>query len=153
MPNDHEVDVAWRRSLPLAAFALAMMTAQPQALAARSGHFTGQQVSSGKSVYSGHCARCHGANLQGGAGPALQGSKFNNSLKYGNMSSKQLYSFIAKHMPKNDPGSLDKKQYLQVYAYLLSKNGFSAEGKALAESAIGKIKLLPLPDSGKGSGG
>lgn len=136
-----------------AAIVFASLGGLDSAHAARSGHFTHKQVKAGHTVFSGHCAECHGSKLQGGAGPALHGSQFESNLKFGNMSAKQLYDFIAQHMPKTDPGSLSKSQYLDVFAYILSQNGFSTGSKPLAKDAINKIKLLPLPSSGKKSAG
>ena len=134
-----------------AALALASLGGLASAHAGRAGHFTHKQVKAGHAVYSGQCAECHGSKLQGSAGPALHGSQFESNLKFGNMSAKQLYDFISQHMPKTDPGSLSKSQYLDVFAYILSQNGFSAGSKPLAKDAIKKIKLLPLPSSGKKS--
>lgn len=132
----------------VAGLAVALMSAP--AFAGSAGHFTQQQATQGKNVYNGNCSQCHGSRLQGGAGPALHGTKFQKSMKFGNYDASGLYDFISTHMPKTNPGGLSQKQYLEVFSYILSRNGFSAGGKPLDKNSIGKIKLLPLPSSGKG---
>ncbi|OWY05945.1 hypothetical protein B6V74_04270 [Thioclava sp. F42-5] len=113
--------------------------------------FTSKQASSGHDVYKKHCADCHGSDLMGDAGPALAGKKFADSLDYSGMTGKQLYDFIAKHMPKDDPGELTDKQYLQTFAYLLCKNGFKPGDSAIDQKAIDAMDLQPLPDSSQSS--
>jgi len=119
-------------------------------LASRSAHFTRHQVEIGKQVYSANCSQCHGARLQGGAGPALAGKKFESSLEYAKYSASGLFDFIATYMPKTDPGGLGQDKYIEVYAYILSKNGFVPGGAPLDEESLNKIKLLPLPHGGNG---
>lgn len=134
------------RGLPLVALVVvtAAIVALP-ALASRPGHYTSAQADNGKQVYSAQCAGCHGARLQGGAGPALKGQKFQSSVEFGKMSTAQLFDFISKHMPKNSPGSLSRDQYLSVMAYLLEQNGFAAGDSALDKRSLQNITLLPLP--------
>lgn len=132
----------------LALVGLLMVFPAPAAFAAKSGHFTDQQAKAGEQVYKSKCAVCHGSRMQGGAGPALKGSKFASSVKFGNLSASQLYDFISTHMPKTNPGGLTQKQYLHVFAYILSQNGFSSGKKPLDKKAIKRINLLPLPGSG-----
>ena len=115
------------------------------AAAATSGDYTAQQAQAGKQVFQKNCVACHHANLQGGAGPALKGRPFESSLEYSNMSAKQLFKFISKRMPNDDPGSLSEKQYLDVFAYLLSENGFPAGDQPLRKDTLGNVKLVPFP--------
>ncbi len=114
------------------------------------GRFTSDQADAGQQIYKSSCAECHGTGLEGGAGPALQGDKFASSLRYSNRSARQLYDYIAQHMPKDNPGALTQDKYLEVFAYLLQRNGFKASDSKLDEAALDKIDLLPLP-SGSGS--
>lgn len=115
------------------------------ATAAASGDYTAQQAQVGQKVFQRNCVECHGANLQGGAGPTLKGRPFESSLKYSNMSAKRLFNFISKRMPKSDPGSLSEKQYREVLAYLLSENGFPAGDRPLRKDTLGNVKLVPFP--------
>ena len=89
------------------------------------GHYTRAQAASGAAVYSATCQQCHGVNLQGQSGPGLVGAAFRNYVgKAGTAAS--LYDFIARQMPADKPGSLTQQQYLDVTAYLLSRNGYAA---------------------------
>lgn len=81
-------------------------------------------------MYSENCAECHGANLQGISGPKLTGSAFRKKFA----SADKLYDFVSKQMPLSSPGSLSKKQYVDVTAFLLSKNGEKPGRKPLTVS-------------------
>jgi alcohol dehydrogenase (cytochrome c) len=108
--------------------------------------FTKAQANTGQQVYSSACASCHGSNLEGQAGPALAGSKFESSLQFSKMSAKQLFDFLSTQMPADNPGSLSHDKYAAVMAYILSKNGYPAGSKKLSDETLGQIQLLPFPN-------
>jgi mono/diheme cytochrome c family protein len=139
-----------RRPLVLIALMLAggMGFAVPAASQAH-GDYTSTQAMHGARVFSNHCAACHGAELQGQTGPALAGSSFGGLLQYSKMSSSQLFEFISTQMPKDAPGSLSTQQYLDVLAFILSKNGYPAGDDALSRSSLDQVKLLPYPGASK----
>jgi mono/diheme cytochrome c family protein len=96
------------------------VTAALGGIAARAqSTFTASQATAGKAVYAQSCAQCHGATMQGGAGPALKSAAL--TKKYAKSS--DLYSFISKQMPLGAPGSLSATQYQAVTAYVLQQNG------------------------------
>ena len=106
------------------------------AQAAPAGGYTQMQSTHGGTVYAANCTACHGANLKGQSGPPLIGAKFVKS--YGsNQPVSALYDFISKQMPYNSPGSLSRKDYLDVTAYVLSKNGFAPGSVALSPATLG----------------
>jgi mono/diheme cytochrome c family protein len=119
-----------------------------ESLAASAGHYTEGQATHGQEVYAQHCASCHGSNLQGKSGPALKGEAFAQNLQYSKMSAQQLFDFIKTHMPADEPGSLTDEQYLQVFAHMLSENGYSAGSSPLSKDSVAKVELLPLPKAG-----
>ncbi|MGH8110919.1 MAG: c-type cytochrome [Rhodanobacteraceae bacterium] len=127
--------------LALATLALAV----PAAHAQQPGDYTQAQAQRGAQVFSGHCAECHGVNLQGQAGPALAGNAFKGSLEFSKMSATQLFHFISTQMPNNAPGSLKQLQYEDVLAFILSKNGYPAGDVPLSPGSLTNIKLLPYP--------
>jgi PQQ-dependent dehydrogenase (methanol/ethanol family) len=90
-------------------------------------------------VYSQYCVQCHGANLQGESGPALSGQTLQQS--YGGGTAAPLYDFISRQMPQDAPGSLTQRQYQDVTAYVLSRNGFPAGGTALSEGSLDHVLL------------
>jgi mono/diheme cytochrome c family protein len=113
------------------------------------GDYTSAQADHGARVFSNQCAQCHGAELQGQSGPALAGSSFGGVLQYSSMSGKQLFDFISTQMPKDAPGSLSTQQYLDVLAFILSKNGYPAGDLVLSQSSLDRLQLLPYPGSTK----
>ncbi len=131
----------------LALLALAGAVAASGAIskaATASGGYTAAQAGSGQVVYAGQCSVCHGANLQGGAGPALTGTSFRQSLNASYKTADKLHAFITAQMPANAPGSLTKKQYLDVTAYLMARNGFPAGTTALSVASAPHVQLAGM---------
>jgi len=124
-------------AVPVAALLLAGTVTQ----AARPGGFTQTQSSRGANVYAAHCAACHGATLGGQSGPSLLGASFQKSYE-SNQPVSVMFDFISKQMPYNAPGSLSQTDYLDVTAYVLSKNGYPAGDVALSSATLGH-KLVP----------
>ena len=91
--------------------------------------FTQAQQTAGASVYTQNCAECHGANLEGGVGPALSGPDFAPVSKADTVH--KIFKIITTKMPLGQPGSLSHDQYAEVMAYILSKNGYPAGSTAL----------------------
>jgi mono/diheme cytochrome c family protein len=106
-------------SRPAVALFFTATIAMAAAGARAQGTLTASQATAGKAVYSQSCASCHGASLQGSAGPALTGSAFTSAYP----SAGKLYDYVRKNMPLGAPGSLSTAQYQQVTAYLLQQNG------------------------------
>lgn len=130
----------------IVATTLLLLTASLSAAADGSrAYFTNSQVKHGAAVFSNHCAKCHGSQMQGKTGPALAGEDFRESVSYSKMSGKQLFDFISSQMPYDAPGSLTDKQYRWVMAYILKQNGFPAGGQPLTHASLDKVKLLPFP--------
>lgn len=102
-------------------------------------NFTTEQANQGKATYQAQCASCHGANLQGQAGPALRGSEF--ASKWQKNSLEDLYHIISTQMPLDHPGSLSETQYIEVLAYILQENGHKATDKPLARADLANLKL------------
>jgi alcohol dehydrogenase (cytochrome c) len=138
---------AWRLRTIAGIYGLALvfMAVGIGQLGAATGDYTQQQVSVGRQAFNQHCAKCHGGKLQGQAGPPLAGPKFESNLEYSKMSAQQMFDFISKQMPANAPGSLSKQQYLQVMAYILSKNGYPRGSTPLSKQTLKQVQLLPYP--------
>ncbi len=111
---------------------LVLLAAGTMSRAAGPGSYTAAQAASGATVYAAHCSQCHGVNLQGDSGPTLVGSTFTH--KYPTASS--MYNFISTQMPADKPGSLAQQNYLDVTAFLLSKNGGPAGDVALGRDNL-----------------
>lgn len=98
----------------------------------------GALADAGKAVFASHCAGCHGANGQGGLGPANIGPG-NQLAKYN--TAQGLYAKVSTTMPKSAPGSLNASQYLQVVGFLLVQNNFV---KAADPLDAGKLAAIPI---------
>ncbi len=113
---------------------------QPEQQTIAAGYYTEDQASTGATIYSGKCAQCHGARLQGQSAPSLTGTRFAKSLEgYGNGA--PLYDFISKQMPANAPGTLSKDQYLAVTAYILAQNGYPSGNHALDATTLSSVEF------------
>jgi mono/diheme cytochrome c family protein len=98
----------------------------------------GSLADAGKTVFANRCASCHGANGQGGAGPANIGAG-NALAKYA--TGKGLYDKVSTTMPRSAPGSLSAAEYLQVTAFLLVQNNYVKAGDALDAAKLAAIAL------------
>jgi len=92
--------------------------------------YTAAQATAGANVFTQNCAMCHGANLQGEAGPALIGQAFATSANKYTVGA--IFSEIAEQMPAGAPGSLSHDDYSDVMAYILNKNGYPAGSQSLS---------------------
>jgi len=95
--------------------------------------YTTAQATAGATVFSQNCAICHGAALQGEAGPPLVGQSFASAGSGDTIGG--IFGVIAEQMPAGAPGSLTHDQYTDVMAYILSKNGYPAGSTALDYNA------------------
>lgn len=119
----HTSRLAWLLA-PLAIVAIA-------ASAAHSVTFTTSQQQAGQKLYDQSCAQCHGSQLEGGAGPPLTGPNFETLSKKVGARVGDIFTFMATNMPLNEPASLSHDQYVNIMAYILSKNGYKSGGSAL----------------------
>jgi alcohol dehydrogenase (cytochrome c) len=124
----------------LAAVAALLLAGTRPAVPAGPGHYTRAQAASGAAVYTATCQQCHGVNLQGQSGPGLVGAAFSNYVgKHGTAAS--LFDFISRQMPADKPGSLTQQQYLDVTAFLLSRNGYPAGDVPLTKTTLAQVTL------------
>jgi alcohol dehydrogenase (cytochrome c) len=100
--------------------------------------------------------------LEGAVGPALTGPSFSAKWSGQDRSVQDLYDLIRTTMPKPAAGTLAESSYLQVMAYLLSRNGLAAGERELATSndALKRIRIPaplnarpPAPEFIAGEGG
>ena len=114
------------------------------------GVFTAAQAERGRAAYALHCSSCHQNDLQGGAGPALQGLQFIDNWREDSLQS--LFTFIQTRMPLRARGTLGEETYLDILTYILSMNSFPAGSKELTHDALGITQLIgkdgpaPIPN-------
>ncbi|GAC1303292.1 MAG: hypothetical protein NVS2B3_09420 [Vulcanimicrobiaceae bacterium] len=104
--------------------------------------YSASQASAGSKAYGANCASCHGAQLEGGVGPALSGPTLNTLAKNTKLSVGDMFTFISQQMPLNAPASLSKAQYAQIMAYILKYNGYPAGAKELTYDSATNSKVV-----------
>ncbi len=86
-----------------------------------SGVFTAEQAEAGREAFAEHCARCHGAELEGGFGPTLVPL---DRDQFGDRPLSHPFGIITTEMPFDAPGSLEADVYAEILAFILSENGY-----------------------------
>ncbi len=96
------------------------------------GVYTTEQSARGKESYKAACSGCHALDFyQGAVMKAWEGAPLFN-----------LYEVVATTMPQNNPGSLKRREYLDLLAYILSLNDMPAGREELSEPPEGLKKIL-----------
>ena len=98
------------------------------------GVYTLAQATKGGDVFAAYCKSCHTPTVHSGA--PFRAKWFGRSLS-------DLYSYLRREMPKNDPGSISDVDYVRALAYLLRINGMPAGSVPLAadSTALHRIRL------------
>jgi hypothetical protein len=92
----------------------------------------------GALAYRQNCAKCHGANLQGAAGPGLTGLGFDRRWLG---KERELYTPVTKTMPLDAPASLSPLTYAAVTGFLLHQGAQDAS-QALSSDTLGRAQKL-----------
>ena len=100
----------------------------------RTGVYSRAQAERGAEIYALSCASCHSPVTHTGPGFVA---------KWDRRPLLDLFEFIRAAMPKNEPGTLSRREYIQVLAYLLRMNGMPAgPGELPADSvALSRIRI------------
>ncbi len=93
--------------------------------------FTSAQASAGEKAFEESCATCHGESLEGGAGPALTGPNFKTLSSKVKATVGDIFTYMTTNMPMNAPASLSHADYVNIMAFILSKNGYKAGASPL----------------------
>ena len=94
--------------------------------------YSAAQAGQGAIIFSQSCATCHGANLEGVAGPALKGPVFKQMAQAQGLTAQSLLAVISQSMPQDNPASLTPTQYAALAAYILQQNGYPAGSSDLS---------------------
>ena len=109
--------------------------------------YTQEQAARGASTFAATCSNCHGANLQGNNAKALVGDQFFRDFQQRTV--EYLFNFVSKNMPNNAPGTLDPTTYLDLTAFILSRNEVPAGSAPFtATSGVG-VEILPKGGAAK----
>ena len=98
------------------------------------GVYTMAQATKGSDVFAAYCKTCHTPTVH--SGPPFRAKWFGRALS-------DLYSYIRREMPKNEPGSMSDADYARALAYLLRINGMPPGNVPLAadSTALHRIRL------------
>src|SRR3546814_14273641 len=90
----------------------------------------------GEMLYAPQCAGCHGADLDGGVGPALRGRALLPQSRAKAPTAADLDIWIRANMPVSAPGSLSRAESLAITEYVMRRNGRYGSATAMtAETA------------------
>jgi cytochrome c len=99
----------------------------------------GDQQARGKALYVDKCSACHMENLQGTSEtPPLTGDMF--WMNWDTYSANNLVEQVRATMPEDNPGALERQQYIDIIAYVLRTNKIQWAGNLPSEmDALKKI--------------
>ena len=125
---------------------LAALRAQDSAAAAvpervtSSGVFSAKQAERGEGVYQTSCQSCH-------AKTEYTGDKF--KVAWVSKTAFDIFDVVRTQMPEDNPGSLERQQYVDVVAYIFSLNAFPAGSGDLPgdDDGLKKIKIDSPPSA------
>ena len=143
-------------SLLLVVFACVLPSGQAQTprRTVWNGIYTAEQAVRGEASYKQNCSRCHGASLEGTQGNGLVGKDFMDRWREDSMGS--LFQFVSESMPPIRRGQgrplISIPTYLDIVAFVLSKNDFPAGPAPLAAEGLDDVLVQykdgpqPLPN-------
>jgi cytochrome c len=147
-------------ALLLAAGVLGSAVLTPAAQAPKtvwSGIYSEAQAQRGQQAYQVQCAYCHQPDLSGGffdngtgRAPALAGPKaFDSSFldRWRDQTVGEFIATIAATMPQTKPASLPVQTYIDIAAFVMSKNGIPAGAADLPADVptLQEIAIVPKP--------
>ena len=97
-----------------------------------SGAFSAKQAERGEGVYKTSCQSCH-------AKSEYTGDKF--KVAWVSKSVFDVFNQIRTEMPEDNPGSLERQQYIDVVAYIFSLNAYPAGANDLPSDDDGLKKI------------
>ncbi len=109
------------RAIFLAGFIWAAWASSGQAAPAL---FTASQAALGQAAYGQYCQSCHGADLHGITGPSLVGPEFAKASDHYTLG--LVFGGLVDTTPAGAPDSLTHREYTNIMAYILAKNGYPA---------------------------
>lgn len=99
-----------------------------------SGVFSQEQAMRGEGVYRTSCQSCH-------AKTEYTGDKF--KVAWVSKSAYDIFDVIRTQMPEDNPGSLERQEYIDVVAYIFSINAYAAGSSELPgdDDGLKKVKI------------
>ena len=87
------------------------------------GAFSNAQADRGGAVYSKECTTCHSDNFRGkvDGGPPLVGKDF--EMRWADRSLLDIVTQVSELMPADEPATLTRKDWVELFAFLFRANG------------------------------
>ena len=79
--------------------------------------YTDSQAVRGREWFASVCLSCH---------PSADMSSADFKIRWGGLMARDLYEIISNTMPQLEPGSLSRRTYVDIIAYLMQLNGIPA---------------------------
>jgi S-disulfanyl-L-cysteine oxidoreductase SoxD len=140
-----------------AATSAAASAAQPRERTVWDGIYTEAQAKRGEGQYQLSCGYCHKDDLSGGffddgtgRAPALAGLRaFNSSFeqRWGNLTVRDMLVQVGSIMPPDDPAGLPVQTYIDIFAFLFSRNDVPAGSEELPADLqkLEALRIIPKP--------
>ena len=105
-----------------------------------SGVFSQTQATRGEGAYQTSCQSCH-------AKSEYTGDKF--KVAWVSKTAYDIFNVIRTQMPEDNPGSLERQQYVDIVAYIFSLNAYPAGTADLPgdDDGLKKVKIDNPPGS------
>ena len=115
-------------------------TAAPAERLLTSGVFSAKQAERGEGVYRTSCQSCHAKN-------EYTGEEF--TLNWVSKTAYDIFDVIRTQMPEDNPGSLERQEYVDVVAYIFSLNAYTSGSADLPgdDDGLKKIRIDNPPPS------
>jgi hypothetical protein len=99
------------------------------------GVYTGAQAARGEGAYRTSCQSCH-------AKTEYTGDKF--TVAWVSKTAFDIFDVIRSLMPEDNPGSLERAQYVDIVAYIFSLNAFPAGSADLPgdDAGLKKVRIV-----------
>jgi mono/diheme cytochrome c family protein len=104
------------------------------------GVYTVEQATRGQETYDRMCSTCHGWDLAGRNARPLKGDVFYKA--WGEDSLSSLFTVVKESMPRNAPGSLSEREYVDIVAYLLQRNDYPPGSSELTRERIPDVQVI-----------
>ena len=108
------------------------------------GVYTDDQAKRGEAQYGRNCEACHGADLSGDYVKEVPSLVFDAFLtQWSDRTVKDLFDTVKRSMPRDNPGGLNARAYVDVIAFILQTNRIPSGMRELSLSpdALGQIVI------------
>jgi len=97
------------------------------------GVYSEDQARRGETQYGRNCESCHGTDLAGNQVNEVPSLAWEGFLtQWNDRTVKDLFDTVTRAMPKDKPGSLNTRAYVDLIAYLLQANKFPSGSRDLS---------------------